>query len=795
MSFQTVSLGALPGLSSEDRDRLHALWITSVDELWALHLSPEASPHLSRMLAPDGTETPECVNSAPAHLSSTRLQALKATPATRGLGYVVPADEVERLMQRPAAPPKSSLAAGLGSSLPSGTSLLEAIGPVKDQGQRGTCVAFAWCGLREYWSRAEPRYSEQFLYWACKQLDGMPDEEGSFIRTGAAVLREMGVCRAPLWPYTPLPVPGSIGQGPPPDQAVEQAPKHALAQQRVVQDSLIEDFKAVLSGHPDGQPCPVVFGVLVFGSWMHSPEVARTGKIHLPLPGEFPIGGHAMCAVGYQDDPNVPGGGFLIVRNSWGEGWAADSPFRQGHAMLPYAYVERFCSEAFAAYPADHTLTGPRDESGFVRVLEKDARDYKGERLPAGTEVLANPLAPEEFLTDTPGNRQRFEDHGHAWSDEVRTRYWLPSLDQADAAARTERAKLAAQVEVFMANTATNLADTPGKPLPRLGKSSLLTFLVDPPAIQRATLIADLGSEHALALAESAAPETLKSLTWNEEWLGYLETIGPVQVWELASRSRSVLVVAASLVDVRLTGPGRLEFLPAGNEEWERLNRIWSRHASKEGLDGRPVFFSLTGPEGWSEGFGPLAQPGRVRVLCRQDESGRFERLHPAESVPGEVRIFLDNLRPDTASQRAKDVLDAFKRHTSGNAPGHFTLKLATEQLDLPTRLARAAFAALQSEGLTVFKTPSGELALVRGGRPDAIQLKASGAQRSPFVRHAALIFGSVIAVAAWLLTRKLTESVESAAVTIPVMILISYLVDRVRSLLRRWSQLENGAR
>lgn len=808
MPAKTVSLEALPDIPNDVRGKLQELWITSVDELWALHTNPGASPHLRALLGLEEADSSNLIESMPVHLAPNRLQALTAAPSTRGLGCLVPEEVVQRLMLRPTTPIKSSMASGLGASLPSEVSLLEIMGPVKDQGGRGTCVAFAWCGLREYWSRAEPRYSEQFLYWACKQLDGIPGEEGSYIRTGAGVLRELGVCTAPLWPYNPRPIPGSVDQGPAPQEAVVQASQHALPHQRVVQDVLIEDFKAVLAGHPGGPPCPVVFGVLVFPSWMLSSEVARTGKIHMPLPGEFPIGGHAMCAVGYRDDPSAPGGGFLIVRNSWGEGWAADSPFRQGHAMLPYAYVERFCSEAFAAYPLAFTessraeaISGSSDAlvasagsepSGFVRVLEKSARDHMGERLAAGTKVLANHLAPEEFLADTPGNKQRFVDGGHAWSDPVRTRYWLPSLNKADSETRAERSRLADRVETFLANTSENLTAAPGKLMPRLGRNGLLTFLVDPPRIRQTRLVADLGLEHARALAEAAAPEALKGLTWSDEWLSMLQAIVPVQVWEVSSRRSSAIVVAASLVDVQLAAPGQLEFLPGGNEEWERLLAVWTRFAGKAGLAGKPVFFTLYGSAGWTEGFGPLAQPGRVRVLSELDETGALVGLRPSGSVSAEVRIFLDNLRPDTAPQRAERIAKAARHHAVTSASGHFTVKRAVDLLGLPVRLVRSAFAALPSDEVSVFKTPSGELALTPERRKDAIQLKPSGVERSPFVRHAVLIIGSAIAVGGWFASRVLTENIDRAALAVPVMIFIAYLVDRIRSWLRRWAQLKD---
>ena len=59
----------------------------------------------------------------------------------------------------------------------------------------------------------------------------------------------------------------------------------------------------------------------------------------MPLPGEDTRGGHAMCMVGYQDDAAAPGGGFFIVRNSWGEGWAYACDYGAGHALIPYDYI------------------------------------------------------------------------------------------------------------------------------------------------------------------------------------------------------------------------------------------------------------------------------------------------------------------------------------------------------------------------------------------------------------------------------------------------------------------------
>ena len=57
--------------------------------------------------------------------------------------------------------------------LPPSMRLLDGLSPVKNQGERGTCVAFASVALREFLAGTDSALSEQFLYWACKELDGV----------------------------------------------------------------------------------------------------------------------------------------------------------------------------------------------------------------------------------------------------------------------------------------------------------------------------------------------------------------------------------------------------------------------------------------------------------------------------------------------------------------------------------------------------------------------------------------------------------------------------------------------
>jgi C1A family cysteine protease len=76
------------------------------------------------------------------------------------------------------------------------------------------------------------------------------------------------------------------------------------------------------------QGYPFVFGFSVYESF-ESEEVATTGVVNIPKPGEQLLGGHAVMAVGYNDKAQR-----FIVRNSWGTDWG-----KAGYFSIPFAYL------------------------------------------------------------------------------------------------------------------------------------------------------------------------------------------------------------------------------------------------------------------------------------------------------------------------------------------------------------------------------------------------------------------------------------------------------------------------
>jgi len=77
---------------------------------------------------------------------------------------------------------------------------------------------------------------------------------------------------------------------------------------------------------------PSMFGFPVYGEYEN---VGPDGKVAFPGPSSTYFGGHANCAVGYDDSMMIgTDQGALLVRNSWGTNWGL-----QGYAWLSYRYV------------------------------------------------------------------------------------------------------------------------------------------------------------------------------------------------------------------------------------------------------------------------------------------------------------------------------------------------------------------------------------------------------------------------------------------------------------------------
>jgi hypothetical protein len=328
-----IALSAVAGIPSTVISRLAEFWITTAEELVSAARQDGGLQGLATITGLSVDEITRVVEQAQSALPPEVSFAI-GEPQVHGLGAL---DEHE--------PGEEGEAPTAYAILPDSANLTSHFGPVRDQGQRGTCVAHACTAVREYLlgkNSTQSNFSEQFLYWACKRVDMMPSG-GTFIRVAMDRLQVEGIPAEAIWPYNPAQIDNNEGQDPPPAGAANKAlPNRIEAFASLTPNNVNALRQALAAGSP------IAFSVPVYTSWFTEPTHS-SGDIRMPLPGEQQEGGHAMCMTGYEVDPDVPGGGYFMIRNSWGTTWGCDNPIAPGYARMPFAYIAQYGNSAYTA--------------------------------------------------------------------------------------------------------------------------------------------------------------------------------------------------------------------------------------------------------------------------------------------------------------------------------------------------------------------------------------------------------------------------------------------------------------
>lgn len=207
--------------------------------------------------------------------------------------------------------------------------------PPPDVGERGAVVALTLVSIFQILARDPTPLSAQFLYWACKERDGLRGDVGTNPLVAARVLQELGICTEATWPYRPAPKDNTNpGHGPPPPGAIEEARQRRITGFKQLPGKSVIQIKHALS-----QGKPVLLGLGIREHWQNSWQGRALGRLRAPLPGEQQRGGTSLCVIGFRDDETAPGGGYFIARNYWGADWAKHNPDGPGHCHIPYRLV------------------------------------------------------------------------------------------------------------------------------------------------------------------------------------------------------------------------------------------------------------------------------------------------------------------------------------------------------------------------------------------------------------------------------------------------------------------------
>jgi C1A family cysteine protease len=234
--------------------------------------------------------------------------------------------------------------------LPSKVDLRPGCPPVYDQGQISDCVGNGVAAGHQFEQIKQDMSSSTgaidfipsrlFIYYGARELEGTTDSDsGAEIRDGIKTAVKQGVCPETMWPHDPRMVTEK-----PTDGCYQNALTHQVLQYLSVDQTLDEMRSCLAEGYP------IIMGFTVYESFEND-EVARSGIVNMPEVGEEPVGGHAICAVGYDDTTRR-----FLVRNSWGSGWG-----QKGYFTIPYEYfldlqlASDLWTIRFVEVPADPT--------------------------------------------------------------------------------------------------------------------------------------------------------------------------------------------------------------------------------------------------------------------------------------------------------------------------------------------------------------------------------------------------------------------------------------------------------
>lgn len=227
-----------------------------------------------------------------------------------------------------------------GKPVMASANLRSLFGAIRNQGQLGSCSAFASTnfrsGLLVQAGNPYQDFSALANYYQERVINGtVSTDSGATMQEAIQVLEQSGVMPDADWNYANYLADWKLS--PPSDwiAALRLNPSNVY---EIQQATVLADTLDALSNGD-----PVVFGFVVFPD-LESAQVADNGLLPMPIipTGQSPffgnIGGHMVVAIGYDQATSQ-----ILCLNQWGAGWGIKSPSDlMGCFWMPYAYYQTY---------------------------------------------------------------------------------------------------------------------------------------------------------------------------------------------------------------------------------------------------------------------------------------------------------------------------------------------------------------------------------------------------------------------------------------------------------------------
>jgi C1A family cysteine protease/fibronectin type 3 domain-containing protein len=253
--------------------------------------------------------------------------------------------------------------------LPASIDLSEAMPPVGNQGQQGSCVGWATSyANKSYLEFIERKgkvdwnytldnsklnlstiFSPSFIY---NQINGGNDN-GSSIFDAMTLMVSKGAV-----PWDKFPYDEKNFRKQPSKDVMSLASKFKSKEFKKVRTTNVNEIKALLA---EGKP--VTVGVLVDEGFNR----LRNKDVYSKASGQT-LGGHAITIVGYNDSNKT-----LKFINSWGTNWGD-----KGYGYIDYTFFTKVCRSAFVMYDIQDdytpTVTTNKDDPPPAEIVENDKK-------------------------------------------------------------------------------------------------------------------------------------------------------------------------------------------------------------------------------------------------------------------------------------------------------------------------------------------------------------------------------------------------------------------------------------